>query len=235
MIKNISEHSSNAGSAIIVLLLCAAVFIAQSLLKATIIEIFVGGVVAILIYMIWFTSDLLLNKRATRCFPWLYGVSESKVLKSLSKIESKALKNSTIYLISPDMQNDARNPATIKCVSENLSRGINYIFLTRNDGPSSKRNVEMVQQRYAHWEKGVSIVIANDLFDALPTYNILIIENDFNGELRVFVELPIFDFSIEKSKRCFWVETDTQFANRWHEKVLSILKKRTPEVNPFHQ
>jgi len=233
MKQGLAEISNKAGSALLVLGLCASVFLAQTLLKASGIEIAIGSAIACLVSLAFLVADYLLNNRVAKRFPWLFSVSDNGAGNSLASVESGAQPGSTVYLVTPDMHNDAWNNSTIQCVTYNLDRGVNYAYLTRDSDPTSKKNVDIVHQTFKKRAQALSVYVANEMFSSLPTYNILVIERDALGQLRVFVELPVTESLNTGCPRAYWVEAEPRFADRWHEKILAVLKTRGPEDNPY--
>jgi hypothetical protein len=233
MNRTLDEIASKAGNALWILGLCASIFLAQLLLKASVVEILTGLGIAFSIYALAVIADANLNNRAASQFPWLYSLSEKGIGNSLGAVEFRAQAGSTVYLVSPDLHNDAWNTSTIKCVSKNLKRGVQYAYLTRDDDSTSRKNIDVIHQNFKEDSGNLSIFVANELFSSLPTYNILVIERDVTGQLRVFVELPVTESLKTESPRAFWVEAEPRFADRWHQRVLDSLKNRPAEHNPF--
>ena len=74
--------------------------------------------------------------------PWLF----KHTLTGLYEVEGSAQAGSTIYLITPDMYNDARNADTQAIVGANHKRRIRYIYLTTNaDRDSRLHSAEVME------------------------------------------------------------------------------------------
>lgn len=164
--------------------------------------------------------------------PWLYNTETSDhAIPPLHAVESAARSDSVIYVVTPDLYNDARNPETIALVRANHLRGITYRFFTP-DTPKAHINIKLVMQNYAESAKHGSgrylsfIYLAPELFQT-PQCNVLVIDHDKEGRRRVFVELPVD----ERAERRWWAETDPDTAEWWHTKVKE-LAKRKPLPNP---
>ena len=156
--------------------------------------------------------------------PWLYRNNPS----GLHRVEEMAEANSTIYLITPDLYNDAVDPATQRIVNANHKRGITYKYITRNNTDTSRAHIKAVMNAFRQHGTLSLIYVVNDLFDVLPTFNVLAIDRDNSGKPRVFVELPV----LEKGERMWWVETEFKTAEQWREKIAEILRDKNPLPNP---
>ena len=113
--------------------------------------IVIGGVLVIVAYGVHFAISYLQGVAIKRTLPWLYTLSSHAPgsTQTVSYAESRAEPNSIIYLISPDLHNDARNPETQKTVIGNLKRNIRYKYITRDDNDESSVNISAVMATFA--------------------------------------------------------------------------------------
>lgn len=132
-------------------------------------------------------------------------------------------------MITPDLYNDARDATVQNIVESNLKRGVRYVYLTRDDNEEAEAHITEVMHKFRIYDSQLQIIPINDIFGSVPTYNILILEHDENGRLRVFVELPVH----EGNERIWWVEADQTLALRWHRRVLELLRGREVLENPY--
>lgn len=233
MFSNLKEISDKAGSALLVLALMTAILIIQTFLSYSWQLMLVSSAFVWLLYVLWAVTSSAMEKRIAKMFPWLFTVSGARGTNSIHDIERNAHEGSTIYLITPDMHNDARNPETKLTVEKNLERHVYYVFLTVDNNPTAEHNMREVQRNFAKYDHLIDIYVANEFFSLLPTYNMLIVDNDFRGQRRVFVELPVSDDQGTASPRAFWVEADARFSDKLHEKVVAALIGLKPQVNRF--
>jgi hypothetical protein len=154
-------------------------------------------------------------------YPWLYD------LDRLDAVESKAQDGSTIYLITPDLYNDATKARTRNVVIANHKRNITYRYITRNDIPATRIYIQKAINVYREYAQLSYIYVANDLFK-IPFYNVLIIDSD---ELRVFIEIP----HGEGSERPWWSEADTVIAGLWFECAQGLLASSEEVHNPHRK
>jgi hypothetical protein len=165
-------------------------------------------------------------------YPWLYTVDSSGPGKPLHDVERSAKPHSTIFLITPDLRNDARNQPTIDTVRTNLKKGICYVYVTRDNDESAQVNIDSVLQCFASYHAQIKIYATNEVFESLPTYNILIIDHDDMDRRRVFVELPVATEN-DAGSRCLWAEADELIACAWHRKLLAWIRSQEPVKNPY--
>ena len=231
---DLSDVSEKAGNAFWVLAILIAILFFQQFLDPSPPAMIISGLFVLAIWVIWLLGDAHLDWRFKKNYPWLFTVSGTKGSQSLSEIEKTALEGSTVYLITPDMHNDAHNIETQKCVISNLERNVSYVFITLNNTPEAESNIMEVQRYFAVHKDVLQIYIANELFNSLPTYNMLIIEKDSKRQKRVFVELPVLENMGTSSKRAYWAEAESDFAIKLHAKVLHTLKGMVPIENEYH-
>lgn len=229
----LKEVASKAHEAIWFLVLVGSVWLAKSAIHATPVEISLGVAVFLSAYVLYLFLDAYRNVRTSKIFPWLYSTSGSRVGKSLPQIEGAVQEKSTIFVVTPDLHNDAWEKQAIDSVESNLRKGCRYIYVTKDSDSRSRSNAEMIQRNFQNYYTQIDMYAINDLFDHLPTYNILILERDKYGVLRVFVELPVTERVGEKVLRSLWAEADANLATRWHEKILDTIKGRVPIPNGF--
>jgi hypothetical protein len=217
-------------SALLIALVVTAIII-KELAEIGIYYLIISVIVVVVAYAIYVFIQYKTASTALRHFPWLYPLSAKGIHSRglLDHVERLARPYSTIYLVTPDLYNDARVSTTQDVVMHNLTRGITYKYLTRDDNETAQSNFDEVLHKFASHAELVHIFSINELFDLLPTCNILVIEHDETDRLRVFVELPV----LENNMRFWWVEADHIVARQWHRKVLQVLKNREPAENPY--
>lgn len=229
----VREVAEKAHEAVWFLALVAAVWIAKIIVHATLFEIALGFVLFLAVYVAYLFAGAFKNSRVRKVFPWLYSTSSTDFGRPLSEVESTIQNGSVVYVVTPDLHNDARENETINTIKKNLRRECSYIYVTKDNDARSKTNAAMVQKNLASYGNQVTIYITNEFFEHLPTYNILILERDQEGHLRVFVELPVAVHKNDQDVRVLWVEADSRLAERWHEKILRTLEDRKPIANPY--
>jgi hypothetical protein len=217
-------------SALLIALIVTAIIIKEVAEIGTY-YLIISGIVVVVAYAIYVFFQYKTASTALKHFPWLYPIQakghHSRGL--LNDVEQVARPYSTIYLVTPDLYNDARVSTTQAVVMHNLVRGITYKYLTRDDNETAQSNIDEVLHKFADRAEFIHIFSINELFDMLPICNILVIEHDETDRLRVFVELPV----LENNMRFWWVEADHIIARQWHRKVLQVLKNREPAHNPY--
>jgi hypothetical protein len=219
-------------SVMVVAILVAAIVIKDAVQVETR-YVVVGGVAVVLAYCLHMFVLSTKAMSAQKMFPWLYMLDSSqgdKTRNNVSTVEEAASPNTNIYLVTPDLYNDARNTRTIEVVKGNLKRGITYHYITRNDTDETYGHIQDVLHNFCEYKERVHIFPMTELFKTIPTCNILVIDHDDSKMLRVFVELPV---SLSGERRKWWAEAEPSIAQHWHRKILEVLKGNTPLENPY--
>jgi hypothetical protein len=186
----------------------------------------------IIVFVVYVLHQIIQHKRGSMIdfrFPWLLKVGTRSTRHTMVYIEGRAAKGTNIYLITPDMYNDARKPEVQALVERNLTKGIVYHYINKDDTEPSETHILEVMHRFAAYDKQLKIYEANDLFLLFPIYNVLVIEQDEYGKLRVFIELPV----LTNGERVWWVEADPILSRQWHRKILGLLRGKPCLVNEF--
>ena len=215
------------------LFLVAGIFIAKAVMKASVLEVIVGITCIGVLYVIHLIIDEFRGRMVAERLPWLYTTNPTGIGRQVHEVERNIEGESPVYLVTPDLYNDARNERTIRTVTSNLTRGVTYIYITQDHTQENKINIDIVQRRFPNFGKQVQIHIFNEVFGLIPTYNILVLERASDGLLRVFVQLPVRDPSESRDIRHLWAEADEKLGNQWHARILHMLKECVPLTNPY--
>jgi hypothetical protein len=164
-----------------------------------------------------------------RQFPWLYSYTSGSK-QALSQIERCAARDTTVYLISPDLHNDARDAHTQSIVASNLSKNVRYKYISRDDNDESSLNIAKVMEDFSSFSDLISVYAINEVFSLMPIANVLLLSHENTGR-RVFIELPVFEPGSKTRRR--WVETDPLIALQWERRILQMLEGKQPLKNPY--
>ena len=233
MSNPIKEAFHKVHEAVWVIATVACLLLVKEWTKATISEILSAAGLLLVLLIAYHIIDSWRGWKLQRTFPWLFTVSREGPIQQIHEIEHRVRSNSTVFLVTPDLQNDARNQPTIDTVEGNLKRGVRYIYVTRDDEAKSATNIDTLLRNFAQYGAQVSVVIANDVFAALPVYNILVLEHDENDKLRAFIELPVYTNEDGRNSRKLWAEADDRHSEMWHERLLAWLKTHPSKQNPY--
>lgn len=123
----------------------------------------------------------------------------------MQKVEKSIDNKSIVILISDNLHLDANNKETIKTVSDNLERGVIYIFIT-SDSPKNVDNIQRCKQIHAR-QNGLSInMITDNVIRRRTLDNILIIIDPKNG-VNSFLQLPV-------GTEEWWVKLDKEHTDQ---------------------
>lgn len=233
MSSPIKEAFHKVHEAVWVIATVACLLLVKEWTKATVLEIVAAAGILLILLVIYHVIDAWRGWKLQQVFPWLYSASQEGPGRRLYEVEVAVRPRSTVFLVSPDLDNDARNQTTIDAVETNLKRGVRYVYVTRDDDGRSAANIDAVMRNFAGFGSQVSLIVANDVFVALPTYNILILEHDAEDRRRVFIELPVYTPEAGRASRRLWAEADETLAETWHQKLLGWLKARDSISNPY--
>lgn len=214
---------------LLVIVLVAAGLILQETMHvsalATVLAL-LGVVAAIATYV---ACDYAFGRRFARRFPWLFHIESADGLSTMSDAEKAVPPGTFVYLITPDLYNDALNPFTISVVTENLKRGVQYRYVTPKT-EAADINISLTKRNFAAFASQIRFYEIDDLFSKLPlSSNILILENPHgDGVPEAYLELP-FE---QKRRRLFWCKTDDLTARRWHSMLVRLIEQHEPVKFP---
>jgi hypothetical protein len=173
---------------------------------------------AILIFALF---DYLAGRRFLRRFPWLYHLLNEEGLPGIHKSEGRVLPGSHVYLVTPDLYNDANNRSTIDLVLSNLRRGVKYYYIISNE-KEAIINARITRRNFDSFSHLVNIYVVPDLFSKAPLLsNVLILQSpDVTGQPAAFLELPF----VENERRLYWVKTDEVTAKGWFELIVKLIE-----------
>jgi len=212
---------------LILIVIVAASLILQELVQIKWVYVLISSLGVVAIIALWTTFDFLIGRRFARRFPWLYHLKGEKGLRNILDVEKNALASTYIYVVTPDLYNDANVEATINLVTNNLKRGVKYCFVTRASA-ESETNSRIILRNFRKFSDQVKIYFVEDMFAKVPLLsNILIVERSGNtNSPQAFLELP-FE---QDGHRMFWVKTDHITAKSWFELLLKLLQENKPST-----
>jgi hypothetical protein len=212
-------------SAFVIVIIVLAIVIKEAVSVETK-YVVVSGAIVLGAYFLHLVVQYWQRRALFRRLPWLFMLD---IEPGINRIERYTKAESNVFIITPDLYNDARNSTTQSTVLSNLKRGVNYKYITRNDNDGARGHIIEVMYKFSSYSHLLEIYAINDLFGHVPACSILLIEHDETDKLRVFIELPV----VEEAKRIWWVEADISVALQWHRKILDLLKQRQPLQNTF--
>jgi hypothetical protein len=95
-----------------------------------------------------------------RKFPWLYSIGDYGAKEGLHDTEMRAAPNSTVYVLSHDLHNDARVATTQLVVRHNLSKNVRYKYISRDDTDESTLNIAKLMETFSDYPELISVYIA---------------------------------------------------------------------------
>ena len=205
----------------LLIVLVALAFIIQSAAQLQWIYIVAASLLLLVATLFFASFDYFIGRRFSARFPWLHHLLGEEGLPGIHKSEGLVFPGSHVYLVSPDLYNDANNRGTINLVLSNLKRGVKYYYIIPDD-KEAILNARIARRNFDNFSHLVNIYVIPDLFSKAPLLsNVLLLQSpDLSGQPDAFLELPF----VQNERRLYWVKTDKATAKRWFELIVKLIE-----------
>ena len=146
---------------------------------------------------------------------WLYSSNGRFWLPNLQDLEKSVDDKSLVILITDNMHLDANNQPTIETVSNNLNRGVEYIFIT-SYAPENNGNIQRCKQLYARQDNVSINLMPSQTIRRRTLDNILIITDPKNG-VSAYLQIPV-------GAEEWWAKLDDEHTTQVLENVHTYIR-----------